>query len=169
MNCTYTLTVSDDCSSITCAVTVAEPPSISKPAATVTQPTCTTATGTVTITSPATDVTYELKQAGVVKYTAVNGVFSSVVSGTYNFIATKGICSKAGDDVTVNAQPGTPAEQLTSVLEHVPKARPTDGPIMIAIFVIEQFFESVIVTVYVPAARFVRSLELLDPGTSLQS
>ncbi|WP_348813562.1 T9SS type A sorting domain-containing protein [Flavobacterium maritimum] len=105
---TYTLTVSDDCSSKTCTVTVGSPPSISTPAATVTQPDCDASTGTVTVTSPVAGITYTLKQEGDVIYTAVDGVFSSVAPGTYALIAADGICSAAGDNVVVDAQPITP-------------------------------------------------------------
>ncbi|MNE19712.1 hypothetical protein D3C80_1128030 [compost metagenome] len=104
----YTLTVSDDCSSKTCTVTVGSPPSIDAPQATITQPDCDNSTGTVTVTSPVAGITYTLKQEGAVIYTAVNGVFSSVAPGTYALIAADGICSAAGDNVVVDAQPITP-------------------------------------------------------------
>jgi len=106
----YTLTVSDDCSSQACNVTVGAPPPISTPQATVThQPDCNDGTGTVTVTSPVNGVTYTLTQGGVIKYTAdVNGVFSSVVPGTYGLNASNGICSATGDDVTVNEIPQPP-------------------------------------------------------------
>jgi hypothetical protein len=106
---TYTLTVSDDCSSKTCTVTIGAPPAISTPAATVTQPTCSKATGTVTVTSPVGGITYTLTQAGILKYTAnSSGVFSLVIPGTYALVATNGICSATGSTV-VNSQPATPA------------------------------------------------------------
>ncbi|MFV8347673.1 T9SS type A sorting domain-containing protein [Flavobacterium sp. ZB4P13] len=109
----YNVTITDATLPTGCSIikpiTVGGPTPIAKPAATVTQPTCTTATGTVTITSPTAGVTYELKQAGVLKYTAVNGVFSSVSPGTYQFIASIGTCSTPGDDVIVNQQPATPS------------------------------------------------------------
>ncbi|HEU4788385.1 MAG TPA: T9SS type A sorting domain-containing protein, partial [Flavobacterium sp.] len=42
-----------------------------------------------------------------------SGVFSSVDPGTYDFSATIGECTTAGDPITVNARPGTPdAPQL---------------------------------------------------------
>jgi SprB repeat/Secretion system C-terminal sorting domain len=106
---TYTLTVTDDCSSKTCTVTVGAPPAISTPAATVIQPTCSTATGTVTVTSPVSGIVYTLTQAGILKYTAnSSSVFSLVVPGTYTLVATNGVCSATGS-VTVNSQPATPA------------------------------------------------------------
>ncbi|TDE26801.1 T9SS type A sorting domain-containing protein [Flavobacterium ranwuense] len=105
---TYTLTVSDGCSSRTCSVTIGAPPAISTPAATVTQPTCSTATGTVTVTSLVSGITYTLTQAGILKYTAVSGVFSLVIPGTYALVATNGICSATGS-IAVNSQPVTPS------------------------------------------------------------
>jgi hypothetical protein len=105
---TYTLTVSDDCSSKTCTVTVGAPPAISTPVATVVPPTCSVSTGTVNVTSPVSGVIYTLRQLGAVMYTAVNGVFSTVVAGTYQFFASNGICSAQGNNVIVNPQPGTP-------------------------------------------------------------
>ena len=88
------------------------------PTASVTQPTCTTATATVTVQTPANGVIYQLKQGGVLKYTASNsGVFSLVVTGTYAFIATNGTCSSNGQDVVVNPQPSTPAEPNASVTQ----------------------------------------------------
>jgi hypothetical protein len=106
---TYTLTVTDDCSSKTCTVTVGAPPAISTPAATVIQPTCSTATGTVTVTSPVSGVVYTLTQAAILKYMAnSSSVFNLVVPGTYTLVATNGVCSATGS-VTVNSQPATPA------------------------------------------------------------
>ena len=113
----YTLTVTDACSSATCNVTVGAPAPIPTPAATVTQqPNCSTATGTVTVTSPATGVVYTLTQSGVIKYTAVNAVFSSVAAGTYGLNGSNGSCSATGVDVTVNQQPlppGAPSAGVT--------------------------------------------------------
>jgi hypothetical protein len=115
---TYTLTVSDDCSSQTCSVTVNAPPTITTPSASVTQqPDCFIAKGTVTVSSPDGSTTYTLTQANIVKYTAVNGVFSDVNPGTYTLVASIGICSKTGNNVTVNTQPGTPGTPSVCVVQ----------------------------------------------------
>jgi hypothetical protein len=90
---------------------------IAKPAATVVQPTCAIATGTVNVTSAVSGVTYTLKQLNVVIYTAVSGVFSTVVPGTYQFTASIGICNTPGDDVTVNPQPSTPASPSLKITQ----------------------------------------------------
>ena len=117
----YNVTITDSTLPTACniikPITVGGPTPIAKPAATVTQPTCSTATGTVNVTSPTTGVTYTLKQGGVVIYTAVSGVFSPVAPGTYQFIASIGICSTPGDDVIVNPQPGTPAAPSLKITE----------------------------------------------------
>lgn len=117
----YNVSITDSTQPTNCVankpVTVGGPPPLGKPAATVTQPTCLTATGIVTVTSPVTNVIYTLKQLDVLKYTAVSGVFSSVIPGTYQFIATLGICSTPGDPIIVNSQPGTPNPPSLKITE----------------------------------------------------
>lgn len=114
----YNITITDSTLPNNCSIvipkTVGGPTAIPAPAATVTHPTCSTATGTVTVTSPTAGITYTLKQGGATIYTAnSSGVFSLVVSGTYQFFASLGTCSTQGDNVVVNGQPGTPdAPQL---------------------------------------------------------
>ncbi|TDE54426.1 T9SS type A sorting domain-containing protein [Flavobacterium sp. GT3P67] len=109
----YNVTITDSTLPNNCSIiipkTVGGPTPIAKPAATVVQPTCSIATGTVNVTSPVNAVAYTLKQSDVLKYTAVSGVFSSVVPGIYEFAASIGICSTAGDNITVNSQPATPS------------------------------------------------------------
>jgi hypothetical protein len=115
---TYTLTVTDNCTSKTCSVTVGAPPVIATPAATVTQqPTCSIAKGTVTVNPVDGSTTYKLSQQDVVKYTAVNGVFSSVDPGTYVLTASVGVCTKTGNSVTVNPQPATPGKPAFTVTQ----------------------------------------------------
>jgi hypothetical protein len=115
---TYTLTVSDNCSSQTCSVTVNAPPTIPTPSASVTQqPDCFIQNGTVTVSSPEGSTTYTLTQSNVVKYTAVSGVFNNVIPGTYTLVATVGICSKTGNNVTVNTQPATPGTPSVCVVQ----------------------------------------------------
>ncbi|WP_276501162.1 hypothetical protein [Terrimonas pollutisoli] len=88
--------------------TITQPDQVAAPSATVGQPTCTTATGSVSVNSFDNTITYTLKQGGVLKYTANgSGVFIAVASGIYDLIATKGSCSASGS-ITVNAQPATP-------------------------------------------------------------
>ncbi|MFV8270447.1 hypothetical protein ACNQGP_11015 [Flavobacterium sp. GT2N3] len=114
----YTVTITDSTLPTACSITIPKtvggPNAISAPAATVTQPTCSIAAGTVTVISPTAGVAYTLKQGGVVLYSAnSSGVCSPVVSGTYQLFASIGTCSTQGDNVIVNLQPGTPdAPQL---------------------------------------------------------
>lgn len=110
----YNVTITDSTLPNNCSIvipkTVGGPTPIGAPAATVIDPTCSTATGTVTVTSPTAGITYTLKQGGVIIYTAnSSGVFSPVASGTYQFFASLGSCSTQGDNVIVNPQPGTPS------------------------------------------------------------
>jgi hypothetical protein len=118
-NYSFTITDSRPCSA-TRSREVKAPDAIATPAATVTQPTCATATATVTITPPVgSGITYTLKQSSVVKYTAnANGVFSLVVAGTYQLNASNGTCNTNGSDVVVNAQPQTPAAPVLSVVNN---------------------------------------------------
>jgi hypothetical protein len=106
---TYTLTVTDANGCTATSTRTVTGSSIGTPAATVTaQPTCTTATGTVTVTSPDANTTYKLFQGATLVYTATNGVFSNVATGTYTLKAEKGLCSATGNNVTVDGQPATP-------------------------------------------------------------
>jgi hypothetical protein len=117
----YNVTITDSALPAACSIikpiTVGGPTPIGAPAATVVQPTCTTATGTVNVTSPTAGITYTLRQGGVVIYTAASGVFSSVAPGTYQFFASIGICSTPGSDKIVNPQPGTPAAPSLKITE----------------------------------------------------
>ncbi|KAA9034434.1 T9SS type A sorting domain-containing protein [Ginsengibacter hankyongi] len=118
---TYTINLTDanNCPNpVVRTRTIVATGSVATPAATVTQPTCTVSTATVTVTSPVSGVTYTLTQSGVVKYTAASdGTFSSVATGTYGLTATNGSCSSNGSNVTVNAQPSTPAAPSASVTQ----------------------------------------------------
>lgn len=118
----YNVTITDSdlpsCSTIK-PINVGGPTPIAAPAATVTDPTCTTSTGTVNVTSPTAGYSYALKQGGVIIKTAANGVFSSVVPGTYDFSATLGGCTTAGNPVTVNPQPGTPDAPKLKIIQPI--------------------------------------------------
>lgn len=77
------------------------------PVVSVTQPTCSVATGTITVTPP-TDagMTYSIDGS---TYTNTTGIFTSVASGTYTVTARSPAgCTSPGTLVTVNAQPPTP-------------------------------------------------------------
>ncbi|QBZ98948.1 T9SS sorting signal type C domain-containing protein [Flavobacterium sangjuense] len=78
----------------------------STPVVTVTQPTCTVATGTITITSPTgAGMTYSTNG---ITYTNTTGIFTSVSSGTYSVTAKNSSgCISPATTVTVNAQTDT--------------------------------------------------------------
>jgi uncharacterized repeat protein (TIGR01451 family) len=79
--------------------------------ATVTQPTCNFATGTITVTTPANGatVTYTLTGTNpvVAAQTNATGIFTGLTSGVYDVSATDG-CASAPVSLTINAQPETP-------------------------------------------------------------
>jgi len=130
---TYTLTVTDNCSSRTCSVTVGAPPSITSPVATVSQqPTCATGAGTVTVTDPGVNNTYTLVQGGIVKYTAAAGIFNGVIPGTYSVVGSAGICSANGNSVTVNQQPSTPPTPYI-VISKYPDCSSAEGTLEVKI------------------------------------
>lgn len=115
---TYTVVITDAnaCTSTRNAA-VSAPGALPGPAGTVTQPNCSTANGTVNVTSPDNSTTYTLKQSNVIIYTAVSGVFSSVVPGTYSLCASKGTCNSVGDNIIVNSQPVTPSAPTADVTQ----------------------------------------------------
>jgi hypothetical protein len=90
--------------------------------ATVTQPTCTLATGTITVSAPANGATVTYTVTGtspvVAAQTNATGVFSGLASGVYSVIATDG-CASAPVSLTINAQPATP------VISNVAKTDPS--------------------------------------------
>lgn len=114
-----TETNSDSCDKIVSVdVTINPKPSI--PVASLTQPTCITATGTITVTSPApgTGITYTIVGTLPVVGTITNatGIFAGLASGNYDITTTNSyICTSVAASVTLNAQPATPT---TSAIWH---------------------------------------------------
>jgi hypothetical protein len=108
---TYTVTATlGACTSpASVSVTVnAQPATPATPAlGSVTQPTCSVATGTFTITNYNASLTYAVSpSAGV----SQSGAVVTAPAGTYTVTATSGACtSPASSSVTLNAQPATPA------------------------------------------------------------
>ncbi|WP_177204612.1 T9SS type A sorting domain-containing protein [Hymenobacter arizonensis] len=117
---TYSLTASNAAGCVAGPVSVVvnpQPVTPATPAATVVQPTCLSGSGTVTVTSPVSGVTYTLTSGGPT-LTAVNGVFSNVAPGSYTLTATVGACSaSAPSPIVVNPQPGTPAVPVATVVQ----------------------------------------------------
>jgi hypothetical protein len=91
-------------------VTLGKPPVV--PTITMTQPSCLTATGTITVTAP-TGMTYSIDG---LTYTNTTGVFSGLATGNYNVTAkdADGYVSPR-TSVTVNTQPTAPTPPTASV------------------------------------------------------
>ncbi|MGN6400628.1 MAG: T9SS type A sorting domain-containing protein, partial [Flavisolibacter sp.] len=102
------------------------------PSADVTQPTCTVATGTITVNSPDATLTYTLTGPSPATTTQSNstGIFSSLAAGTYGLTATKGVCTSPSTSKTVNTQPSTP-DKPTIVVTQPSLCGPSKGSIQI--------------------------------------
>ena len=91
----------------------AQPPTPAAPTLTPTQPTCTVATGTITITAVAGE-TYSLDSGA---YTSTL-VYNGVAVGPHNVTAKNAVgCISAASNVTLNAQPGTPLAPTFTVTQ----------------------------------------------------
>ncbi len=115
----YTVTVknSSDCiSAPTVAVINAQPPTPAAPVVNITQPTCTVATGTITVTSPTgAGLTYSIDG---VDYTNTTGVFSGLAPGSYNVtVKNNSGCISSPTVAVINAQPSTPAAPVVSIIQ----------------------------------------------------
>jgi len=90
-------------------ITVNITPSV--PSATVIQPTCETATGSITVNSPDATVTYTLTDPSPATTTHSNnsGVFSGLAPGTYGLTASKNGCTSGSVSKTVNPVPSNPS------------------------------------------------------------
>ncbi len=115
---TYTVTAtSGACTSVASeSVTInAQPATPAQPLlSTVTQPTCSTATGSFTITNY--DASYAYTVSPLIGVT-ISGNTVTAPAGAYTVTATSDACnSVASASVTINAQPGTPAQPLLSAV-----------------------------------------------------
>lgn len=92
----------------------AQPVTPAAPAVNVTQPTCTTATATVTITSDKTGLTFS---SNGIDYTNTNGIFTFNAGASYSITAknTNGGCISTPTTGTINAQPNVPVQPTASV------------------------------------------------------
>jgi hypothetical protein len=90
-------------------ITVNTTPSV--PSATVIQPTCETATGSITVNSPDATVTYTLTDPSPATTTHSNnsGVFSGLAPGTYGLTASKNGCTSGSVSKTLNPVPSNPS------------------------------------------------------------
>jgi len=96
---TYTLTLTDanGCVKTILSLIINPPPPPGTPVASVAQPTCSTPTGTITVTSPvpATGTSYTLIGTNPVVAAITNtaGIFPNLASGTYQVFSTAGGCA----------------------------------------------------------------------------
>jgi len=117
---TYSVTVKNasGCISAATSYTInAVPSAPAAPAATLTQPTCTTPTGTITITSPvpAAGITYSIDG---INYTNTTGIFSGLVPNTYNVtVKNASGCISAATSYTINAVPSAPAAPTATLTQ----------------------------------------------------
>ncbi|MEX2428572.1 MAG: T9SS type A sorting domain-containing protein, partial [Bacteroidales bacterium] len=113
----------DGCVSAGTSVTInAQPAGPDAPTVTITQPTCSVPTGTITVSSSLVDLSFSVDGTD---YTNTTGIFTSLAAGEYEVTAKSADgCVSAGTSVTVNAQPATP-EAPTVAVTHPSCSEPT--------------------------------------------
>src|SRR5262245_31997926 len=113
----HTLTAqnSSGCISSVTNITVnAQPPTPSAPTVNVVHPTCTVSTGTITITSTTTGLTFSLDGGGYAAYPSGGYI---VAAGSHTLTAQNSNgCISSVTNITVNAQPPTPSAPTVNVV-----------------------------------------------------
>ena len=103
-------------SAITNITVNAQPPTPAAPTTSVVHPTCTVATGTITITSVTAGLTFSFDGGTYTAYPA--GGYTGIVAGVHTLTAQNiDGCISAITNITVNAQPPTPAAPTTSLVQ----------------------------------------------------
>ena len=92
------------------------------PTVALTQPTCTVATGTITVTAPVpgAGITYTVTGTSPVVAPVTNGtgVFAGLNPGVYDVTTTNGVgCTSPATSATINAQPITPAAPTVALTQ----------------------------------------------------
>jgi hypothetical protein len=116
----YSITAknSDGCISAAVTGTVnAQPVTPATPLVNITQPTCSTATGTITVTSTGAS-TFALVIEGTT-FSNPTGVFNNITAGSAYSVTTTSAagCTSPATNGTVNAQPSTPTVPTVSVTQ----------------------------------------------------
>jgi hypothetical protein len=116
---TYTVTARNSSGCISPGTTVliiAQPPTPSAPLATLTQPSCSLATGTISITSPTGQgMTYSINGN---TYNNTSGIFTAVSPGSFTLTAKSSAgCISTGTIVTINQQPAKPLSPIGSLVQ----------------------------------------------------
>ena len=127
---TYTVTNASGCISVASANVVinAQPVTPTAPTVgTITQPTCTVATGSVVLSglpSGAWSI-----NPGSIGGSTTSTTISGLVAGTYNYTVTNeaGCTSVASADVVINAQPATPATPIITLNGNILHSDATNG------------------------------------------
>jgi hypothetical protein len=87
-------------------------PEVTAPVATITQPSCTVATGSVLLSGLPASGTWNLTRTGTsgatTTGTGTSTTISGLATGTYNFTVFDGTCTSLPANVVINVQPGTP-------------------------------------------------------------
>ncbi len=87
-------------------------PEVTAPVATIIQPSCTVATGSVVLSGLPASGTWTLTRTGTSSATTTGTGTSTTISGlatgTYNFTVFDGTCTSLPANVVINVQPGTP-------------------------------------------------------------
>jgi len=117
-NKTYAVTVktASGCTSVaTSAIVNAQPALPAKPSITLTQPTCTISTGTITINAPTgSDLTYSINGTNYQASTTFNGV----ASGTYKVTVSNALgCTGSDSTVIIQVAPAVPATATIAVTQ----------------------------------------------------
>ena len=116
---TYTVSVTDskNCT-VPLTVTLGSQAKPDKPTVTVTQPTCTVATGSIKVTSTITNLKFSINSTNPADFTNTTGVFSNLNPGDYCIRAiSAGGCISDPVCVTINKQPATPAKPTLDVTQ----------------------------------------------------
>lgn len=84
------------------------------PTVSITQPTCTVATGTITVTAPATGVTYSFDNGVTFQAGSTSPALSP---GTYQVVVNTGSCVSSATSATIDPAPTAPAAPTVTVTQ----------------------------------------------------
>lgn len=117
---TYSLTAMDagGCVSLATGVVITPAPTApAAPTASLIQPTCALATGTISVTSTVTGLSFSIDG---ISYTNTTGIFAGLVPGTYSLTAMDaGGCVSLATSVVINPVPLPPVPTITGPVDPV--------------------------------------------------
>ncbi|MGQ2984708.1 Ig-like domain-containing protein [Flavobacterium sp.] len=129
---------------------------VATPVATVSQPTCAVATGTIVVTAPVgVDYTYSIDGTAF----QVGATFSALAPGTYTVTAKNANDCVATTTVTVNAAPEVPVAPVTVLVQ--PTCAVATGTITVSTPIADAYTYSIDGTTFGPSSIF----ENVAPGT----